>query len=132
MENHEHDADDDLKKVFKIFDKDHNGFITADELKSAMEMLNEKANDEEINDMIREADLNHDGQVNFEGFLVFFVMFINFNLLIGNFNFSFLRICQNDETKMNTKKHSFCYNCILFHYIYHYKLYFIHLRFVFQ
>lgn len=61
------DEDEDLKKVFSIFDKDNNGYITADELKVAMENLNEKLTDDDVNEMIREADLNNDGKVNYEG-----------------------------------------------------------------
>lgn len=53
--------------MFKVFDKDQNGYITPSELKQAMESLNENVTDEDIAEMIKEADLNNDGKVNYEG-----------------------------------------------------------------
>jgi calmodulin len=43
------------------------GLITARELKMVMCNLGEKVTDEEINDMIQEADTNGDGVINYEG-----------------------------------------------------------------
>lgn len=56
-----------LRKAFRAFDKDGNGFITALELREAMEELGELLSDKEIDEMIREADIDGDGQVSFEG-----------------------------------------------------------------
>lgn len=56
-----------LRKAFRAFDKDGNGFITAIELREAMEELGELLTDKEIDEMIREADIDGDGQVSFEG-----------------------------------------------------------------
>lgn len=52
---------------YRVFDKNGDGFITADELKNVMSNLGEKLSDEEIEDMIKEADLNGDGKVDFTG-----------------------------------------------------------------
>lgn len=52
---------------FRVFDKNSDGFITADELKNVMTNLGEKLSDEEINDMITEADLDGDGRVSYSG-----------------------------------------------------------------
>ena len=46
-----------------MFDKDGNGKISQQELKLVMKNLGENLTDEEINEMIREADDNGDGDV---------------------------------------------------------------------
>jgi calmodulin len=49
-----------------VFDKDGNGFISAIELRHVMTNLGEKLTDEEVDEMIREADVDGDGQINYE------------------------------------------------------------------
>ncbi|XP_065201055.1 calmodulin-A-like [Planococcus citri] len=63
------DKDHELHEAFRVFDKNGDGFITADELKNVMCNLGEKLSDEEIDDMIKEADLNGDGKVDFTEFI---------------------------------------------------------------
>ncbi|KAK6913986.1 EF-hand domain, partial [Dillenia turbinata] len=65
----ETDAEEELKEAFKVFDKDQNGYISASELRHVMINLGEKLTDEEVDQMIKEADLDGDGQVNFEEFV---------------------------------------------------------------
>lgn len=50
-----------------MFDRNGDGFISASELRHVMTNLGEKLTDEEVEDMIREADLDGDGLVNYEG-----------------------------------------------------------------
>ncbi|KAH0760326.1 hypothetical protein KY290_016399 [Solanum tuberosum] len=58
----ETDLEEELKEVFKVFDKDQNGFISATDLRHVMINLGEKLTEEEAEQMIREADLDGDGQ----------------------------------------------------------------------
>jgi calcium-binding protein CML len=62
------DPDEELREAFKVFDKDQNGYISATELRHVMINLGEKLTDEEVEQMIREADLDGDGQVNYDEF----------------------------------------------------------------
>jgi len=66
------DTESELIEAFKVFDRDGNGFISAAELRHVMTNLGEKLSDEEVDEMIREADIDGDGQINYEGFFFFF------------------------------------------------------------
>ncbi|KXJ22226.1 Calmodulin [Exaiptasia diaphana] len=59
--------EDELKAAFKIFDADGNGSITVAELKQVLDNLGERLSEEEVGEMIKEADTDGDGTVNYEG-----------------------------------------------------------------
>ena len=83
------DIEEDIKETFKAFDKDGNGFISAAELRHAMANLGrhslfffhgplltgitrsigEELTHAEVDDMIREADVDGDGLISYEEFV---------------------------------------------------------------
>ncbi|NWS31296.1 CALMS protein, partial [Phainopepla nitens] len=63
------DSEEEIREAFRVFDKDGNGYISAAELRHVMTNLGEKLTDEEVDEMIKEADCNNDGQVNYEEFV---------------------------------------------------------------
>lgn len=65
----EPDTEEDLIEAFKIFDKDGNGVISADELRTVMKTLGEKLTTEEAEEMIKEADIDGDGFINYHEFV---------------------------------------------------------------
>ncbi|KAI2797064.1 hypothetical protein BLOT_015116 [Blomia tropicalis] len=65
----ETDKEEELKEAFRVFDRNGDGFISAPELRLVMTNLGEKLTDEEVEDMIKEADLDGDGLVNYDGFM---------------------------------------------------------------
>lgn len=67
------DSEEEIREAFRVFDKDGNGFISAAELRHVMTNLGEKLTDEEVDEMIREADIDGDGQVNYEGLYFYFI-----------------------------------------------------------
>jgi len=65
----ESDTEEELIEAFKVFDRDGNGYISAAELRHVMCNLGEKLTDEEVDDMIREADVDGDGEINYQEFV---------------------------------------------------------------
>lgn len=51
----------------RVFDRDANGYITRDELQTAMEMIQENVTENQVNEMLALADLDKDGKINYEG-----------------------------------------------------------------
>ena len=51
----------------QVFDRDGNGFISAAELRHVMMNLGEKLSEEDVDEMIREADVNGTGQLDYTG-----------------------------------------------------------------
>lgn len=55
-------ADEGLT-THQVFDRDNNGFISAAELRHVMTSIGEKLTDDEVDEMIREADQDGDGRI---------------------------------------------------------------------
>lgn len=64
----ERDSREEILKAFKLFDDDNTGRITFKNLKRVAKELGESLTDEEIQEMIDEADRNGDGEVDEEEF----------------------------------------------------------------
>jgi len=63
------DTEEELREAFKVFDRDGNGYISAAELRHVMTSIGEKLSESEVDEMIREADSNNDGQVAYDEFV---------------------------------------------------------------
>merc|ERR1712215_88418 len=61
-------AEDEIREAFQVFDGDGNGFINRQELACVMSNLGESLTPAEIQGMIDEADVDGDGQINYEEF----------------------------------------------------------------
>lgn len=59
-----------INKIFALFDDERTGFISAKNLKRIAAELGENIPDDEINELIRRADLDQDGLVSEEEFYV--------------------------------------------------------------
>merc|ERR1712167_17681 len=64
----EKDTREDIEKVFKLFDDDSSNKITFKNLARVAEELGETIDDEELQDMINQADRDGDGAINIDEF----------------------------------------------------------------
>eukprot|EP00826_Nyctotherus_ovalis_P057986 TRINITY_DN7946_c0_g2_i1.p1 TRINITY_DN7946_c0_g2~~TRINITY_DN7946_c0_g2_i1.p1 ORF type:complete len:151 (-),score=47.95 TRINITY_DN7946_c0_g2_i1:164-616(-) len=62
-------TDNVFEEVFKLFDKNGDGTITAKELKEAMDTFGENLNDREVDEIFYEMDLDRDGKINYADFM---------------------------------------------------------------
>ncbi|CAF0891195.1 unnamed protein product [Adineta ricciae] len=60
------ETEDDIREAFRVFDKDGTGYVSVSELKHAMISLGERLSEEEVDELIREADIDADGRCNCE------------------------------------------------------------------
>ena len=60
---------ENLRETFKLFDTDGSGKISPEELKTIMLKLGEDLTDHQIREMIREADADNDGEIDFDEFV---------------------------------------------------------------
>ena len=62
-------AEAELKEAFQLFDRDSNGLISAEELSHVMKNIDANMSDTEIDEMMREADRDGDGQIDYAEFV---------------------------------------------------------------
>lgn len=65
----EKDSREEILKAFRLFDDDETGKITFRNLKRVAKELGENMTDEELAEMIEEADRDGDGEINEDEFL---------------------------------------------------------------
>lgn len=63
------DSEEEILEAFRVFDRDGNGFISTAELRHVMTSIGEKLSEDEVNRMIKEADADGDGQINYNEFV---------------------------------------------------------------
>lgn len=65
--NYEHNL---FKKSFKKFDKDGDGFVTFEELKSGLKGMGTRMSDGEVQCYFEEADIDKDGKIDYDGMCI--------------------------------------------------------------
>jgi calmodulin len=61
--------EDELREGLKLFDVERTGVLTTQQLRFMISAYGEKWTEEEIEEMIRDADTDNDGMVNYEEFV---------------------------------------------------------------
>ncbi|PAA91558.1 hypothetical protein BOX15_Mlig001728g1 [Macrostomum lignano] len=59
---------EDMRETFNMFDKNGNGEIEVNELRTVIQCLGQNPTEKDVQLMIQEYDLNKDGTINFEEF----------------------------------------------------------------
>ncbi|XKL64680.1 hypothetical protein PGB90_004766 [Kerria lacca] len=59
----------ELRDAFRVFDKHNRGYISASDLRAVLQCLGEDLSEEEIEDMIKEVDVDGDGRIDFLEFV---------------------------------------------------------------
>ena len=65
----ESEPEEEIIAAFRVFDKDGNGTLGTKELRHIMTSIGDKLTDEEVDQMIDEADIDGDGVINYEEFV---------------------------------------------------------------
>ena len=58
---------DAIREAFKVFDKEGKGSIPREEFRHIMTTLGERLTDEEVDEMLDDADADGDGEIQYEG-----------------------------------------------------------------
>ena len=69
QKNKENDPEIEIINMFQIFNKENNGLISNEELFRIIRTFGETLTDEEIREIITEADVDGDGYINYEEFV---------------------------------------------------------------
>jgi calmodulin len=68
-ESDEIDEEDAVIRAFRTFDKDKNGYLDCREFRYILTRLGDRFTDQEVDEIFKEADLNHDGKIQYEEFV---------------------------------------------------------------
>ena len=85
-EFHDADIEEEIREAFRVFDKEGNGFISSAELATVMLSIGEVLSVEETEEMIAEADIDGDGNVNYEEFVALIfreVICVSLDIFLG-------------------------------------------------
>ena len=67
--NRDTDTELGTLEAFRVFDKERTGFISKGELKNIIMNLGETMSEEEADELLQEAEVNADGNVDYMGFV---------------------------------------------------------------
>ena len=99
------DSEEEIREAFKVFDRDNNGFISAAELRHVMTSIGEKLTDDEVDEMIREADQDGDGRIDCKSIPKDTALFITVTILIS---LRRQRVCSTHDAEVECLSLSWC------------------------
>lgn len=61
------DPGEEIREAFRVFDMDRSGFVQVEEMRFVMRNIGAQLTEEEIEEMLTEADPDRDGRISYEG-----------------------------------------------------------------
>lgn len=61
--------EDELIEIFKVLDRDGNGLLSGQELQAVLALIGVTITDEEVEELIKQADINGDGYIGYDEFV---------------------------------------------------------------
>lgn len=61
----------DVKRFFRAFDSTNSGYITRNDLRDLIGVIGREIDERELDETIREVDINGDGKINYKGNLIY-------------------------------------------------------------
>lgn len=61
------DSEQEIREAFKVFDKEGSGSISSAYLRHIMTTMGDRLSDDEVDEMIQEADMDGDGDIDYDG-----------------------------------------------------------------
>ncbi|XP_023323418.1 neo-calmodulin isoform X2 [Eurytemora carolleeae] len=68
-EFHDTELEEEIREAFRVFDKDGHGFVTSQEMATVLQSIGDPLSPEETEELIDEADIDGDGNINYEEFI---------------------------------------------------------------
>jgi len=69
MASNHRELEQEIREAWKVLDRDRDGIIAAADLRHVLTTVGEKLTDEEMGELLKEANVDKDGNINFEHFL---------------------------------------------------------------
>lgn len=82
---------DEVKQAFKVLDRRNNGYLMTSDIRDFLSKTGDALTDEEIDEMIKLADVEMNGQINYDQVNILFFFF--FSLEIVLYNVYLLLVC---------------------------------------
>ena len=60
---------DELREAFRVYDRERKGYISSGEFRQIVSQIGDNVTPEDIDEMVKEADLNKNGRIEYEGLL---------------------------------------------------------------
>ncbi|XP_045062791.1 troponin C, slow skeletal and cardiac muscles-like [Coregonus clupeaformis] len=64
-------SEEELGELFRVFDKNGDGYIDLEELKTILESTGEAITEDDIEELMKDGDKNNDGKIDYDEFLEF-------------------------------------------------------------
>jgi calmodulin len=61
------DSEQEIREAFRVFDREKQGHISVGELRFVLTNINSQLTEDEIDELIQDADADHDGLISYEG-----------------------------------------------------------------